>query len=189
MGLYLLLFTSYDRLFDTWIINHFFGPGYVAVYGLAYKVYSNLVMPAYFFMASMYPLLAASSHPHLTAAYLRKSTYSLLFLSLGMYAVGFLLAPLLFSFFVNDSSSSGVLLLRLLGAALLFSYQNHLWGYYFIVRNRQITLLALGLCSLLVNLILNLLFIPHFGPIAAAFVTVITEACMYFGLRYLGRSL
>ena len=48
-------------------------------------------------------------------------------------------------------------------------------------------MLKVGLAALLINLVLNLLLIPYFGIIAAAWVTVLTEAIaagmMWFYLR------
>ncbi len=61
MGLYHLVFVAYDRSVDTWILSYFWGKEIVASYGVAYKVYSSLVLPAYFFMNSVFPRLSAES--------------------------------------------------------------------------------------------------------------------------------
>ena len=46
MGVYMLVFTGYDRAVDSLMINRFIGMKEVAFYGLAYKIYSNLIQPA-----------------------------------------------------------------------------------------------------------------------------------------------
>ena len=75
-------------------------------------------------------------------------------------------------------------LLRVLSIALVFSYLNHLFGYFVISVNKQKELLKLGLVGLFFNLFANLVFIPIYGSMAAAVVTILTEACMTLGLLY-----
>ena len=59
MGVYLIVFTAYDRAVDSMMISKMLGLKEVAWYGLSYKIYNSLVQPAYFFVASVFPLLSS----------------------------------------------------------------------------------------------------------------------------------
>ena len=74
-----------------------------------------------------------------------------------------------------EFSSSG-LILKILSLALIFSYFNHLFGFSLIALNRQRDSLKIGVVALVWNLVLNIYFVPKGGVIAAAWITVSTEA-------------
>ena len=65
--------------------------------------------------------------------------------------------------------------LQILSLALIVSYFNHLNGYTLIALGRQWSSFIIAIVALVVNVLLNLVLIPHFSFIAAAFVTFITE--------------
>ena len=56
MGLYLLIFSAYDRAVDSLMIQRFLGTSEVAWYGLAYKIYGVLIQPAYFLVNGIFPI-------------------------------------------------------------------------------------------------------------------------------------
>jgi O-antigen/teichoic acid export membrane protein len=60
LGIYLLVYSVYDRGIDSFIVKSIAGSRAVGVYGLAYKVHGNLILGAAFLMNSLFPLL--SSH-------------------------------------------------------------------------------------------------------------------------------
>lgn len=177
MGLYLLLFTSYDRTVDTWLINHWWGKEQVALYGLAYKVYTNLVMPAYFFMSSVFPKLASEQESGRIMV-VKKSWPWLMLMALGVVVITWLLSPVVFLILYKNSQIDSVNILRILSLALFFSYTNHLLGFWMVSQNRQKTLLKLGLFGLLLNTTLNYFLISNYSYWAASWVTVATEAVM-----------
>jgi O-antigen/teichoic acid export membrane protein len=59
---------------------------------------------------------------------------------------------------------------------MVFAYLGHLVGFTLIVKGKQKLILFIGIISLIVNIGGNLLFIPRFGIVGAAWVTVVTEA-------------
>ncbi len=176
MGIYLLIFTSYDRVVDALMIDRFLGTEAVARYGLAYKIYGVLIQPAYFFTASVFPLMAR-----------RDGQKNKLFVkSLGWLSLGLLLIiPLAFvsaGFLVGALAGSeftqSVTVLKILLPALVFAYFNHLTGFQLISRGEQGKMLKLGIISLLFNFGANWLIVPKFGINGAAGVTVATEGLM-----------
>jgi O-antigen/teichoic acid export membrane protein len=174
MGVYLLVFTSYDRVIDALMIDRFLGTEAVARYGLAYKIYGVLIQPAYFFTASVFPLMAAGGKNKLFAK-------SLGWLSLGLLLIippAFILSGWMIGVLAGEGFEQSVRVLRILLAALVFAYFNHLTGFQLISRGGQGKMLKLGVISLLFNLGANFLIVPKFGIIGAAGVTVATEALM-----------
>ncbi|MFH1561535.1 MAG: polysaccharide biosynthesis C-terminal domain-containing protein, partial [Patescibacteria group bacterium] len=179
MGALLILFSAYDRAVDTFMIRYFLGSTQVAFYGLSYKVYGHLVLPAYFLVNSLFPFLSKG----------KKGTGKI---GLGLMGLGLVfllplvmtLAPLVIGILAGSSFSASVLVLRILALALVFSWLNHLTGFSLVAKNKQMVSLKIGALAMGFNLVLNYLLIPRFGIVSAAWVTVATEA-LVFGLSSL----
>ncbi len=174
LGIQLILFTGYDQAVDSFIIKSYLGSTQVGLYGLAYKIYSNLVLPAYYLNSTILPIISKNN------AKSRKSLKN----AVGLTILGLIiLVPLtiIFSDFAvnlisgSEYSQSGQIL-KILAISLIFAYFNHLGGFILIAKDRQIESLIIGLIALGWNLILNLVFIPNYGIFAAAWITVSTEA-------------
>lgn len=187
MGLYHLIFVAYDRNIDTWLLSYFWGKEAVASYGVAYKVYSNLVLPAAFFMNSIFPKLSSE----VEAIKKKKVVYSsapwLMFMAIGLIVVSLVMSPVLMAFMIPARSTEAAGLLRILSFTLIFSYANHLLGFYLLsaAKNGQKKLLFVGAIGLCLNIILNLIIIPILGDKGAALVTVSTEALVTASLLWL----
>jgi len=174
MGVYMLVFTGYDRAIDSLMIDRFIGIKEVAFYGLAYKIYANLVQPAYFFVNSIFPILSGKSENK------RKIFKWSVILILGVLVIGipvaYLLAPMAVNILAGSGFESSVIVLRILLVPLFFSYISHLVGFTLIAKGGQKQVLILGLTTLVFNFVGNFLMIPRFGIIGAAWVTGASEA-------------
>jgi O-antigen/teichoic acid export membrane protein len=174
MGVYLLVFTAYDRAVDSMMISHFLSMNEVAWYGLSYKIYGNLVQPAYFFVASIFPLL---SSPIPGKRKLFFSSLSLIIIGLAITApLLSWLAPWIINVLGGIEFGPAIAVLRILIFAMIFAYLNHLLGFTLIARGSQKSILFVGTVVLVVNIIGNWLVIPRWGINGAAGVTVLTEA-------------
>jgi PST family polysaccharide transporter len=172
MGLYLLLFSAYDRAVDSLMISGMVVA--VAKYGLAYKIYGALLQPAYFLVSSVFPIFSSKSEG-------KKKIFlvsaGLLFWSaLGVVIIIMLTAPAIVSMLAGEGFEDSVLILRILMGALVFSYFGHLFGFSLISRDGQKEMMKLGMVVLFFNLVANLIAIPRLGIVGAAVVTVLTEA-------------
>lgn len=171
MGVYLLVFTSYDRAVDSLMIDRWLGMESVAWYGLAYKMYAVLIQPAYFFTASIFPLMTAGKSKRI----LTKSMALLAAGLLVLIPIVYSLSPWMVKILAGDGFGASVNILRILLIALVFSYLNHLVGFSLISKGGQKQMLWLGLISLSFNFLANWWTIPRFGIRGAAVVTVLTE--------------
>ncbi|MBI2465257.1 flippase [Candidatus Shapirobacteria bacterium] len=173
MGLFLIIFATYDKAVDSLLIQHFLGPLEVAYYGLAYKIHGVMLQPAYYFVNSIFPIL--SNRESKTPGLMRTSLVILLVMVAGAMMVVWMLAPWMIYVLGGAEFAPSVGILRTLMWAMLFSYVGHLVGFALIADGGQKEMLKLGIVALVVNLSLNMLLIPRFGVLAAAWVTVFTE--------------
>jgi O-antigen/teichoic acid export membrane protein len=174
LGAQLVLFTGYDQAVDSFIIKSYLNATQVGIYGLAYKIYANLILPAYYLNSTILPILSKNN---------ARSKKSLKIAS-GLTIFGLIIIiplTIIFSDFTVNliggsqfGQSSNIL--KILGVSLLFAYINHLTGFLLIAKDRQVDSLIIALFGLIWNLILNLIFIPQYGITAAAWITVSTEA-------------
>jgi len=174
MGVFLLLFAAYDRVVDSILISHFLGIEQVAYYGLAYKIYGVLIQPAYFYVNSVFPLLSGKFND-------KKEIFnkSLLILIAGMLVVvvgTWIWADWAVELLGGPGYEMAAKVLRVLILGCLFTYIGHLVGFTLIAKGGQKDLLKVGLIGLVFNLSLNWLLIPSYGIMAAAWITVATEA-------------
>lgn len=174
MGVYLVIFTAYDRAVDSMMIERMIGIREVAWYGVAYKVYLTLLQPAYFFVSSVFPLLSSKSEDK--RRLFKISMLLLIIGGIGVIGVIWELAPTIIKILAGDGFGESIGLLRILLGAVMFSYLGHLFGFSLISKRGQKEMLRLGLVVLIFNVGMNWLLIGRFGVRGAAWVTVMTEA-------------
>ncbi len=175
VGIRQLVFALYDAGIDSFFLKTLVGSAAVGFYGLSYKIYTNLILGAAFFMNSLFPIIIKKDHQNLTPTLKRGAIFlsiSGLIISLSVAA----LAPTIIKAISGEAFLPSIPVLRILMLALVFGYLNHLTGYTMIALKAEKQLLCLSLFALIINLAGNWLFIPVFGIIGAAWVTVATEA-------------
>jgi len=88
----------------------------------------------------------------------------------------FVLAPWIINVLAGVSFGPSVEILRILLIAMVFAYISHLVGFTVIAKGGQKQILIIGIISLIVNVVGNLITIPSFGIVGAAWTTAATEA-------------
>lgn len=161
---------------DTFILAITRSTSEVGVYGLAYKFFEfTLVIPT-FFMNAVLPLFiqayAANDHG-LLYSQSKKSAIALFSASLLVSAVGIILTPLLT--LIRPEFSESIAPLRLLLLSLPFFYLTNVTMWIMVVRKQHMHLMLIYGASMLINIGANLCFIPRYGYMAAAWVTVVSE--------------
>jgi O-antigen/teichoic acid export membrane protein len=174
MGVFLLMFATYDRAIDALLIQNYLGAVQVAWYGLAYKIYGALLQPAYFYVNSIFPMMSSKDVPKRRLFTI--SAGLMLVAAAALVIVVYFTAPLMVEILAGSQFGPSVMVLRILIIAALFSYMGHLLGFTLISQGGQAEMLKLGAVALVFNLALNIILIPRYGIYAAAWVTVLTEA-------------
>ena len=187
MGLYLLIFTGYDRAVDSLMIERFLGVREVGWYGLAYKMYSTLLQPAYYFAGGVFPVLSEGKISR--RKLMIKAGWLTTIAVTGLMMMVWLAAPVMVEILGGKEFEPTIEVLRILAIAMVFSYLGHLSGFGLISMEGQKEILGLGIVSLAFNIGANLIFIPRYGIIGAAWVTVATEVLsLALGLWQLKRK-
>lgn len=174
LGLTLVFNLVYFRL-DMMILA-FLRPNFeVGIYGLAYKFFEFPLALVTFFMNSSYPIMLrqVKEGEEKFKKLIKTLAVILLILSLGMAMAFILFAPALS--FIRADFKSSVLALRILALSLPVFFLSALFMWVLITLGKQKLLAIFYGTSMILNLILNLIFIPRYGYLAAAVITGVTE--------------
>lgn len=174
IGIRQLVFSLYDAGIDSFFLKTLIGSSAVGFYGLSYKIYTNLILGAAFFMNSLFPIIVKKPSRHLPKI-LKQNGLLLLLAGITIGLTLFFLAPTIINLIGGPDFAPAIGVLQVLALALVFGYLNHLTGYTMIALGAQKQFLYFSLLSLAINLTGNWLFIPRFDIMGAAWVTVATE--------------
>lgn len=177
LGGVLFLFTIYSRL-DSFMINYYFGPAAVGIYGVAYKIYDNLALPAAFILNSLLPQMSRMVGVQTSALKVlcKKTLWFLTGLSLLLIIFIYFTAPWIIAVLTGEKGFGEITVLRLLSVATLFAYANHVTGYVVIALGLQKKSLVIAVIALLFNGLSNVVLLPYFGIYICAILTIATEA-------------
>ncbi len=173
LGIMLAFNLVYFRI-DTIILALYHENTAVGIYGLSYKFFEFIVVIPTFFANSIYPvLLAKQSNPKDFTQHIK----SYAFILAGVSVV-FTIAVLIFAPFlelIREEFGQSVLPLQILAFAFPLFFLTSLLQWVMIINNQKKKLLLIYFFSMIVNVILNLIFIPQYSYIAAAITTAISE--------------
>jgi O-antigen/teichoic acid export membrane protein len=166
---------------DVFLLQPFKGDNEVGLYNAAYKfVDALLIFPSAITMA-LFPLFSsysANARENMTRAFaegMRLLAIVGLPICGGMVFVAYDLIGLLGG---ESFLPGGAIALQILIWFLPFSYINGITQYVLIALNRQRYITVAVLITAACNIILNLIFIPFFGYIAASAMTIATEVIL-----------
>lgn len=176
LGMMLLFDVIYFRA-DNILLTIFRSTAEVGTYGFAYKLFEfPLVLPT-FFMNTVYPLMLGGANgvfdKHRISSLFRKSIYTLLPLSIIGSIVAWFVAPYIVMVRPEFAGSIQVFRILCIGLPVFFVSGATLWTL--IALKKQVTLVWLYGFAMILNIVFNLLFIPTYGSVAAAIVTVGSE--------------
>lgn len=188
LGITLLFNLVYFRA-DSVIITLTRPTSEVGVYGLAYKVFEVILVFPTFFMNAVYPLLLTKTRDQ----FQKIATTSFLFLLTASFFVAAILwlgAPLII--FIKSDFLASVGALRTLSLGLPFFFVTSVTMWMLIAMKKQVVLALIYGFSMFMNIAGNIVFIPTYGYMAAAWMTVAGEALIlllsgYFVLKYLSQ--
>ena len=175
IGLALILNLIYFRV-DILILANTRSTTEVGLYGLAYQFFESSLAIPIFFVNAIYPILTAIYKENIRNFY-KQVRFWFLFLvltSLGLmvflYLVSFLIPVIYDSRFLESQIP-----LRILALGMPAFFISALLWHLLIIQNKQKFLVLVYATGAIFNLITNLIFIPKYGMIAAAIITVVSE--------------
>jgi len=169
-----ILYTRVDMV----MLSKMKGAEAVGYYGFAYR-FVDLAWPVgFFFVGSVYPLIAQHyrSGDHAGMRWLlQRSTDVLSLLVIVLATVLIVFAEPIVEIIASDEFLPATSSLRILALAIALMWIGMLSADTLLALGRQVVLLWLGLLGLAVNVGLNLVLIPRFSYDGAAVATVATE--------------
>lgn len=175
LGAVIMIFNIYNRV-DTLILKSYATSAEVGFYGLSYFIYENILLVAAYLMNSALPLLSQEVGSPKFKIYYQKILDLMLCLAIPAVLITVLFSPLFVYIISSPKFVLSIPLLRVLGISLFFAFLNHVTGFSLVALGRQKSYVLVALVALLFNVIANFVFIPHYGALAAAWITVGTEA-------------
>lgn len=188
MGTMLVLGIIYFRI-DALLLSFLKTPTAVGIYGAPYKVVDILLTLPAMFLGNVFPAITTevTNNKERFNYLFQKSFDFLAIAAFGIIAgVCALSAPIMtliagekfsadytVSFFSHPATSS--LILQILVFAVAISYLTNLFESTIVAAGRQKKLIVPKLIFLVFNVVLNLILIPKYSYLGAAFITVLTE--------------
>jgi O-antigen/teichoic acid export membrane protein len=174
----MLVFNLLYSKIDVVLLSFYKPSSDVGVYGVSYRFFEvALALPAF---------LANSTYPVLLKYMDDKKSYKTIFtkylklyivLSLVVTAFVFLGAP--FITILKGGFFLSVFPLQILSLSLPFFFLTSLLQWHFLIKNKLRFLVPLYGSALILNIVLNLLLLPHFSYYAAALITGVCEALVF----------
>ncbi len=179
LGIMLIFNQVYFR-FDSFVLTLTRTTAEVGIYGLAYKIFElPLVLPT-FFMNALYPIMlkeAIGDKRHVISQTLKNLTFKsfifLLITSLLLLIAFWLAAPLLT--LVRPEFSQSIPALRILILSLPLFFTTSLLMWIIVVFEEQKFLPLIYGLSMIFIVAADVIFIPRYGYISAAWITVAAE--------------
>ena len=140
----------------------------VGVYGLAYKIFEVVLVFPTFFMNAVYPFMIQKTRD-MKKIFFRSALF-LFLVSCLVLLVLWIAAPLVS--LINIDFTLSVNALRVLSLGLPFFFVTSATMWALIAVNKQTALAVIYGASMIINIVGNILLVPHYGYMAAAWLTV-----------------
>lgn len=165
----------------------------VGQYGVATKLLDVALAISAIFMGLVFPVLSrrvAGDRALLQRAF-QKALELLLIAGVGAAVFVTFLAPFIVRVVAPATLHQAELPVAVIAWSIPITFVNMLFAHMVVAGNRQLAAVPVTLGAILVNVVLNVIFIPHLGAVAPALVTDVTEGLGAFGMgvimvRYYG---
>lgn len=172
----LILNVVYFRL-DAFVISTFRSFAEVGVYNLAFLIFQTLLVVPAFIMNSFYPIMlnTLKTNSRLFLRQIKIAFLGLCLISTPAVLLTWLLAPMAIRVLAGTGFAGSVTSLKILslGFPAFFLSSLLMWTLISYAKYKQV--LVIYLIGLIVNSILNFIFVPQYSYIASSVITGISE--------------
>ncbi len=146
-------------------------------YGVSYHLFFALATIPGAFLSAMFPVLSRlfKESGELLKKAFQKSFKVLVGAGIPASVGTFLLSEKIILFLFGPQYEHSITALRILSFLIVFSYLNGLAGYFLISTNRQALTAKIMAATAGINIFLNIILIPRYSYIGAAYATVVSE--------------
>lgn len=160
---------------DTILLSLWWPAGVVGWYNAAYNLIFSIAMISNAVNVALYPSMASLTDPEALAAVIRRSVGYLWMLSIPFAVGGWMLGDRLIPALYGPSFLPSVPAFRILIGVVPFMFLSEYLGYVILVRNQEWLVARSLILSTTFNIAANLMLIPRYGLMAAAWITLLTE--------------
>lgn len=172
--------------FDSLLIYHFRGDHENGLYTAAYNLIFSMAMISNVINTALYPSLsrqAAKDQSSLHNVYDRVLRY-LIITGLPVAVGGSILADQIILLLGGEAYRGAIDVFRILILVSPLMFVSEYLGYIVLIRGDEKIAARSVIISTVINVLANILFIPHYGMMAAAIITIITEAVLVVQYSY-----
>src|ERR1035437_6569774 len=177
IGLMLIFNLIYFRA-DMFLLSILKNTHDVGIYGLSYKFFDFLIALPLFLSNAIYPLLLKTKFNNQLFFNLIKKYFLIFLVGSFLVIIPFWFISPLFTLVKSDFAAS-MMPFRILLLSLPFFFTTSFLQWVLITLGKQKYLMAVYLCSTVLNIVLNIIFIPQFSYIACAIITLVSEAVVF----------
>jgi len=172
-----IVFSTIAFRVDTVLLGILQGNIAVGWYSAGFKLIDFLLFIPVVYSGAIFPVLAkfhVSSIELLKVLY-EKSFKYLLVISIPIVAGTIILAPEIILFLFQNSYSQSIIALQILIWVIPFMFLVNIFGVMFVSVNKQNIMLKLTFIIMILNIGLNLIFIPLYSYVGASIISVVTS--------------
>ena len=174
LGIILIINLLYLKI-DSILLSIFKGSTDVGVYNIAYSlVLTFLTLPG-FIMTALIPSLATTKQKEDFNSLVEKAYAYMIIFACLLVVGGYIVRTDIVQVVSNSNFTTASTPFAILCLASGFSYLNNVFGFASVAINKHQRLVFVSLGTLILNVLLNLIFIPHFSVDGAAWATVVSE--------------
>jgi O-antigen/teichoic acid export membrane protein len=189
LGLAVVFNYLYDKI-DILLISKMIDYNAVAIYSAGYGLFKGAAVSFSFLLVPAFTRISSASiDKQKVNSFFREYFKIILIICLTASIAAFLFSDIFIKFLYTERFSGSAGILKILAPAIIAAGLNNLtgttlngMGYFKIV-------MFITLYALLMNVVLNILFIPRYGIQASAVITVITEYFIFFVELYYLRKI
>lgn len=177
---------NWSQKIDTVILSLFWPTEEIGWYNAAYNLVLGVGIISNSFNVALYPTLSKEHNSQLKMSRFNSRIVKYLFLaSLPLAASLAILSKSIVSLLYGANYAPSASVLAILAWTIPFLFFSEFFRYQAMVANKEWLAVVAIVVAVISNVVLNLIFIPRYGAVAAAFTTVFTEAtlvALFFGL-------
>lgn len=177
LGLMLIFNLVYFRA-DMLLLSIFKTTNDVGIYGLSYKFFDFLIALPLFLSNAIYPFLIKAKENNQSFFNLTNKYFFVFLIASLIIIVPFWFISPLFTLIKSDFASS-MLPFRILLLSLPFFFTTSFLQWVLITLGKQKYLMLVYLFSTVLNIALNIIFIPQYSYVACATITLISEGIVF----------
>jgi O-antigen/teichoic acid export membrane protein len=165
---------------DSILLSVLKGTAAVGIYSIAYSlILAFLTLPG-FIMTALMPSLATAGHEALKPI-IDKALQYMAILACLLFAGSFVVRNDIIPIVSSQAFAAASTPFVILALASSFTYLNSVWGFASVALNKHHKMVYIAATTFLINILLNLLFIPRYSISGAAWATVISECLALIG--------